>query len=162
MIIEIVGTDSANDGLVIYREGDYAFDFHPLDPLHLSERTGDQGVSSLGIGSLQIEIGIETRLALFAWGYCPRQGWKEGHLDVPRIVQGQVQVNDQPLGRGVSHPVGEEASDWRTTYDIDSGWVRIHRTSSTDSDQLVEIASGTLLDIRNGDLWSLWLHPTFE
>src|SRR5580704_12481353 len=129
MIIEVVGADSANDGLVIYREDDCAFDFDPFEPLSLSERTGGQGVASLGIGNIQIEIGIETRLALFAWGYCPRQGWIEGRLVVPNVKQGQVQVNDLSLARGASYQVGDGSSYWDTTFDADSGWVRISRSS---------------------------------
>jgi hypothetical protein len=59
---------SALAGQLLYRANEYSFDFEFESKDEALFRAGDKGTTSLLVGTLQIEIGIETGAALYVWG----------------------------------------------------------------------------------------------
>jgi hypothetical protein len=146
------------EGRVRYIDSEYSFDFDVEGLDVLAEREGDLGRSSITIGTLQVEVGVEAGTALFVWGLHPRVKWRLGTLLEP-VVEPGVVLFDLQMESGVSvelAPVGK----WSTTFDSSNGWVRIAPDDQDDS--LVAIASGTLLGHKDGSLHSVWLKPLMD
>lgn len=147
------------EGVLAYDESEYGFSFSAQSGESLSERLGSEGVASVLIGTLQLEVDIESREVLFAWGYFPNVRGGVAELSVPRFIPGRVFISpDHPFEPGVSFEVPGER--WRVSYEPSSGWVAIRLNDATDA-KFVQIASGTVLGIENGDLVSVWINPVF-
>lgn len=52
---------SSIEGVLTYDESEYGFSFSAQNGEALSERLGSEGVTSLLIGTLQLEVDIESR-----------------------------------------------------------------------------------------------------
>jgi len=150
------------DGILRYVEEEHSFRFDVASPVDLEVRSGAAGVTSLSIGTLQIEVGVETRLALFAWGLHPRHSWRPGALRVPRLrICGARIETPVPLQRGVSLAIAD-TGEWSTKFDEGTGWVLTAPDTESVSEQVLLIAKGVAVGITDGALDSLWLHPVFE
>lgn len=150
---------SSLEGVLTYDESEYGFSFSAQNGEALSERLGSEGVTSLLIGTLQLEVDIESREVLFAWGYFPNIRGSVSRLIPPRCKSGRVFISSEhSLEPGVSIEV--PGDKWRVEYDPSTGWIAIHLKNAADLD-LVRIANGTVLGIENGDLASVWLNPVF-
>ncbi|MFD5229119.1 hypothetical protein ACFY9S_37290 [Streptomyces sp. NPDC012474] len=150
---------SSLEGVLTYDESEYGFSFSAQNGEALSERLGSEGVTSLLIGTLQLEVDIESREVLFAWGYFPNVRGFVSKLSPPRCKSGRVFISSEhSFVPGVSFEVPGDG--WRVEYDPSTGWITIHLKNAADV-ELVRIASGTVLGIENGDLTSVWLNPVF-
>lgn len=148
-------------GRLTYVEADYGFRFDVVSPADLVERAGGPQSAAALIGTLQIEVGVASRRALFVWGLHPRSRWRDGSLPAPVPTGGAV-----VLGPEVDYPPGAavaiaDVGDWDTTYDPASGWVRVAAGPGPEQ-QLVEIADAVLLGTVGGDLVSVWLRPELQ
>jgi hypothetical protein len=148
-------------GRLTYVEGEYGFRFDVDSPADLLERAGGSDLASVSIGTLQIEVGVASRCALFVWGMHPRASWGEASLPWPKWISSAA-----VLGPEIDYSAGEsiriaDVGDWSTTYDPASGWVRVSAHSKVE-DELVEVATGILLGSINNELVSVWLMPNFE
>src|SRR5215469_2756216 len=161
MNIEINTNVAALDGVLCYSNDEHSFRFDVGSPADLASRVGPGGATSIAIGTLQVEVAVATRRALFAWGLHPRGRWRVEHMDLPRAQEGEVlfdaSVHLVPGVTVTAAPVGQ----WATKFDPDSGWVRVEADSDAD-DMEVKIAEGVIVGGRDGALHSLWLHPIFE
>ncbi|MER6075359.1 hypothetical protein ABT187_42605 [Streptomyces sp. NPDC001817] len=111
------------------------------------------------IGTLQLEVDIESGEVLFAWGYFPNVRGKVAELGVPNCLPGRVFISsDHSFQPGVSVEV--PGRGWRVSYDPSSGWVAMRLKDAADA-KFVQIASGIVLGIDTGDLVSVWLDPVF-
>ncbi|MFF0361514.1 MULTISPECIES: hypothetical protein [Streptomyces] len=147
------------EGVLAYDESEYGFSFSAQSGDSLSERLGSEGVASVLVGTLQLEVDIESREVLFAWGYFPNVRGFVAELSAPQFTPGRVFISsDHSFEPGVSFEVPGDG--WRVSYDPSSGWVFIRLNDATDA-AFVQIASGTVLGINNGGLVSLWLSPVF-
>ncbi|MFD8953936.1 hypothetical protein ACFV0B_34355 [Streptomyces xanthophaeus] len=145
------------EGVLAYEESEYGFSFSARSGKSLSERLGSEGVASVLIGTLQLEVDIESREALFAWGYFPNFRGVVAELGVPQFILGRVFISsDHSFESGVSYEV--PGDKLHVSYDPSSGWVAICLNDATDA-KFVQIASGTVLGISDGDLVSVWLNP---
>ncbi len=150
------------DGVLRYLDADYAFTFDAGSPEEVLERTGSNGITSLSVGTLQIEVGVETGVALFVWGLHPRATWQYRQLGAPAFVPGGVRVDAaETLRRGVSVQIAAVAT-WATWFDNETGWVRIAADPVSSSDQEVLVATGVVLGLSENQLDSLWLQPVFD
>jgi len=109
---------------VVYRAYEYSFDFKAKSESELALRAGSRGRISLVVGTLQVDVGIETRAALFVWGLHSHSAqWRRDRL--PRISpeKGCIKVlfDEEPI-IGVSQGLAE-VGEWQTTYDEDTGWI---------------------------------------
>ena len=119
-------------------------------------------MTSLSVGTLQVEVGIESGLVLFAWGLHPKTKWKHESIGQPRPSLAGIRVESaQPLRRGVSLTLAG-VGDWDTSYDDKSGWVRIARDPTHASALEAAVATGVVLGVTGGELDSIWLQPIFE
>ncbi|MET7486613.1 hypothetical protein [Streptomyces sp. NPDC005538] len=147
------------EGVLAYSEAEHGFSFSARSGDSLSERLGTQGVTSVVIDTLQLEVDIESREVLFAWGYFPNVRGVMSESNSPQITPGRVFLSsDDPLEPGVSYEVPGDG--WRVSYDPSSGWITIELDGSADA-KFVQIASGTVLGIDSGDLVSVRLNPVF-
>ncbi|MGV9932595.1 hypothetical protein ACWDY4_18725 [Streptomyces olivaceoviridis] len=147
------------EGVLTYDESEYGFSFSANSGESLSERLGSKGVTSVLIDTLQLEVDIESREILYAWGYFPNIRGAVSKLNVPQIAVGRVRISsDYPFEPGVSYEVPGDR--WRVSCDPSSGWIAIEQGDVTGA-EFVQIASGTVLGIDNGDLVSIWLSPVF-
>jgi len=150
-------------GQLVYREYEYSFDFKAEEQSELVRRAGASGTTSLLIGTLQIEIGIETHVALFVWGlHSHKDQWVRGCLSPVSLRPGSVKVlfDQQPIA-GVSQTLVETAQV-RTTYDPDSGWLCISLGNDVIADVYVEFAEDTVAGLLNEKLVELWLRPVWR
>ncbi|MFE5209808.1 hypothetical protein [Streptomyces sp. NPDC056600] len=83
------------EGVLAYTESEYGFSFSVRDGQALSVRLGSQGVTSVVIGTLQLEVDIESGEVLFAWGYLPNVRSVVADADPPRSVAGRVVVSSE-------------------------------------------------------------------
>jgi hypothetical protein len=115
------------------------------------------------IGTLQIEIGIETRLALFVWGlHSHISKWRKGPL--PRVVSRpgclKVLFDEEPVV-GVSQGLAE-VGEWRTTYDANTGWICVSANEHDVAESHREFAENTIAGLSNEKLVSVWLRPIWH
>lgn len=148
------------EGVLTYCESEYGFAFSARSREGLLERLGSEGVTSALIDTLQLEIDIESREVLYAWGYYPNVRGRVAKLGVPSFVPGRVSISsDHSFQPGVSFDIPGKV--WQTTYDPSSGWVAIRLRDAVNA-AFVQIADGVVLGIENGDLVSVWLDPIFS
>jgi hypothetical protein len=147
-------------GLLRYSRADMGFSFETASLPDLAARVGHQGVSSLVIDTLQLEVGVETGQVLYAWGYCPESSWLPAVLKPPTHSGARiVAIVDPPLEEAVS--VSISRSPWKIQVDRDSEWVLISPSEAT-AERVVEVADGILLGLAETKLNSIWLRPRFE
>lgn len=147
-------------GILIYVQQDHAFDFQPAAPDELSRAAGGKGTASLLVGSLQIEVGVESGRFLFVWGYHPMATWREAQLHAPVACPGAIVLANSNLEHGISQPL-TEVGEWTTVYDRQSGWVRLGPASEAAVEKTIQFAEDTLCELSEGKLVSLWLRPVF-
>ncbi len=145
-------------GKLLYSHTDLAFDFEPLVPC-------PTGLYSLVIGSLQLDVSMESGIVLYPWGYSPYMGWSAGSVDAPAdplgaAIRAELLEGLPPRGAGIGLP---NESAFTRTYDEGSGWIRfaLESTSSV-SAVAVEFASNCIMEIFEGMLVGLYLHPEWE
>ncbi len=149
------------EGRLTYSEAEFSFRFEVSSPAELRENMGGTDLASVSIGTLQVEVGVVSRRALFAWGLHPKTRWNEGGLPAPDWSAGAVvMAPEADFAAGVSVRL-VDVGEWVTIYDPASGWVRVSSNSAPE-DQLVEIASGILLGSNSDQLTSVWLKPELE
>ncbi|MEV7339462.1 hypothetical protein [Streptomyces sp. NPDC093544] len=148
------------EGVLTYDESEYGFSFTAQNGESLTARLGSAGVTSVVIDTLQLEVDIESREVLFAWGYFPNVRGVVSELNAPQFTPGRVFISsDHSFESGVSLDV--PGSRWSVSYDPSSGWIAIELDDAADA-KFVQIASGTVLGIDEGDLVSIWLSPVFQ
>lgn len=149
-------------GKLIYRSGEFSLDYQADSKDEVARRAGKDGVTSLTIGTLQLEIGIETRAVLFPWGYCPRNSWHAARIDSPKAVPGAVLLNTSlPLAKGVSLKL-DESDQWVPEFDAKSGWLRIGPAGTASAQHAIEFAAGCVMGLTGKRLGVLWLQPVIR
>lgn len=137
---------------------DYSFDFKMAGDDEFNVRTGLLGTTSIAIGTLQIELSVQTHICLFAWGYCPYSCWAAASLCTPSHIEGALMVQDTHLVAGVSVSVGMPAQP-TTRFDPHSGWFCIGDPGISQDASAVEFATDTIAVVSMGKLVSLWIRP---
>ena len=148
------------DGELLYRQDEYSIDFEVASKLVLAERVGSAGVTSISFTTLQIEVGIERRGLLYAWGLFPKTRWQLGQLSVPILQPGRVRVisDGEELRPGVAIPF-HESTGWSVAWDQSTGWIRFGNGAFHGTGTGVEFAKNLAVVIAEGTLISIWLRP---
>ncbi|MGH2750227.1 MAG: hypothetical protein ACRDK3_05050 [Actinomycetota bacterium] len=154
-------TDTVLAGLLAYIREDHAFDFRPLDPDGLTRAAGGKGTTSLLVGSLQIEVGVETGRFLYVWGYHPMETWKEAEVLIPQAQPGQISTASLDLKPGVSEAL-VEVGEWSTVLDPATGWVQLGSDQPLEPESAIEFAQDVVAGVSEDRLLGLWLRPSFE
>lgn len=145
-------------GILQYDPADYGFAFEPSSLVDVQDRIGGRGTTSILLGTLQIEFGVENGFLLYVWGYHPQTSWIEGHLIAPRSHPGCVRVElDAGARPGVSLELAK-VNEWPTIRDPATGWLCIGTADTGDAD-CVEFAEDTVAVTRKQSLVGLWLRP---
>jgi len=158
-------TGSAEEisGTLIYTESEHSFRFDPGSPAVLNDIAADAGLTSLAIGTLQVEVAIATGRVLFVWGLHSKARWTVEAIGQPEATPGLVELSRvHEVTAGVSRQIAD-AEELFTSFDPETGWVRVTWAplNSTD-EQRIRIASGTCLGLRGDQLTSVWLQPIWE
>jgi hypothetical protein len=150
------------EGTLVYASREHSFRFDVGSPIEFAERIGTSGVTSLTVGTLQVEVGVDTHLVLFIWGLHPRARWIEGVVGTPNYRTGIVEVQEpRDLRRGVSIGLAE-VNAWSTVHDSETGWLRVAAPAVQDDD-LVLVSTSAVLGLgRTGELTSIWLQPVLD
>ncbi len=149
-------------GRQLYIPSDYAFDFVPADPIVLQQRTGRLGVSSVLIETLQLEIGIETRMALYVWGYCPHLSWAIADVVRPRSYVAALKVlTEHTLLPGDAINL-DSSGAWQLKHDPTSNWFYAGLQDVHEDIEYVEFVEDGIAGLHNGALVSLWMRPVIE
>jgi hypothetical protein len=151
------------DGALVYRAYEYSFDFKVKSESELALRAGSKGTTSLVVGTLQIEVGIETGAALFVWGlHSHSTQWRQVHLPRVSSQKGCVKVlfDEEPV-IGVSQSLAE-VGEWQTTYDEGTGWVCVSANEHDVAESYVEFADNTIAGLADEKLVSVWLRPVWH
>jgi hypothetical protein len=149
------------EGTLRYLNDEQSFAFDVASPDDLLANLGSDEMTSVSVGTLQIEVSVPTGIVLFVWGFHPRATWREARLATPRAVPGSLRIDaGHDLRRGVSLRLAPPGA-WATCFDDTTGWVRIAE-SEAGRGYYVEVARGVVLGLANGELESLWLQPVFE
>ena len=151
----------ALEGALEFDAAEHSFRFTVASPVDLSERVDSEGLASLSIGTLQVEVAIATGLLLFVWGLHPRGSWREQAMATPDAAPGLVRVSEpEALSAGVSREIAGVGA-WSTSFDAATGWIHVERSEEADDVQVL-IATDTVLGLKYGQLNSIWLRPEFE
>jgi hypothetical protein len=150
-------------GEVVYRAYEYSFDFKVKSESELALRAGSKGTTSLVVGTLQIEVGIETGAALFVWGlHSHSTQWRQVRLPRVSSQKGCVKVEfDEEPVIGVSQGLAE-VGEWQTTYDEDTGWICVSANEHDVAENYVEFADNTIVGLADEKLVSVWLRPVWH
>lgn len=105
------------------------------------------------VGTLQLQVDVKSNRLLYIWGKHPRTEWSPSPLLPPSSIPGVV-----TLVSSVPPETGAILGAWSTTYDESSGWIRV-AGDDDDDEQRIEIAGGTIIGCREGNLHSIWLRP---
>jgi hypothetical protein len=147
-------------GAVVYRERSLAFDFE-LEDESIQKPTAESSIG-IALGALTFQADRHDGRVMYAWGYHPRQVWKEATQE-PSAHDGAsliVRIPQLPPP-GVSVRLARD-NELETYFDSVSGWVRIVRKgAAVGTASFVEFASNSVAELVGTELRALWLHPTF-
>ena len=144
---------------MLYRSRDFAFDFELASRKELGRQKIGGNVSSIAVGTLQIEVSVEEKALLYVWGYHPRKMWCSGSFAPLPYRPGCVRLaSELEIRKGISIKLAE-VGDWPTVYSPDSGWICVGCAEVPLTSDRVEFATNTVAVVEKGRLLSLWLHP---
>ncbi len=125
-----------------------------------SRYVGHHGVAAVTVQYLQIIFGGPDVRVLYVTGLHPRSRWVPADFAAPQSIPGQVVVQVQPAEvAAVGAVQAAPGTDRWVTWLSPSGWVRIAADWDGHSEQLVQVATRTVLGVREHSLSSLWLQP---
>jgi hypothetical protein len=150
----------AIEGDLFYVQDELSIDFRPDPDFNFTPVVGSRGNTSLLLDTLQIEVSAEYRTALFVWGYWPNINWTDGKVD-PHIAEEGTLIFDDFLDLEIGISQELSLDNWITQYDKTTGWIRVSEKKPINED-LVRIATNTLLGISEGVLSSIMLKPDFR
>lgn len=146
-------------GELLYRISEHSFDYAPNDYAGLEEIAGIKGRTSILIGTLQLEVGVETKAVLYAWGYAPRVSWLRANVHAPPAIKSGLKIAlDSDLRAGISIRLAV-VGEWRTEHNSETGWIVVSSVPDPTAGESIEFADNTIATLRSGRLVAVWLHP---
>ncbi|KSW29331.1 hypothetical protein [Cellulomonas sp. B6] len=148
------------DGALTYDIPAHSFLFEPLRAT-CSDEDRSTGLAALTIGTLQLHVGAASGRVYFVDGYHEvRSRWSSAVVRPPEPRPGVVRVRGgDELLSGVGYTLAP-GGVWRTSVDEVSGWVQVADPSAAPAQDVVLVATGTVLGLAEGRLLALWLRPS--
>lgn len=159
-MIELVINDeySMIHGELIYRTDEYSFDFVPA-PGDALDSYFVLGMASLLVGTLQLEIDVESGRVLFPSGYYPLIRYKLCAIVPPVTEQvGLRAISDHLFSTGVGEKISD-TGEWPTLFDNQTGWVGIGQIECGAGCRMVEFATNSVALLSGERLVGLLLRP---
>lgn len=150
-------------GRLVYRAAEYAIDFVDCARDEIALMAGNRGCCSLSLGTLQIEVGVETGRLLYPWGYCPLMNCELKSLPMKQIDAGAIYVGS--CGEGLIAGVALEFPGsrlWRMFKDEVSGWICIGDPAIGENVHLIQFSTDALLSFSEKRVTALWIKPVLE
>ena len=134
------------EGIVRYVSKDYALDFEPIQVSCYEVLIGDL--------TMYADENFQVRQV---WGYNPMHGWRKQKLTQPTAKKGGLYFAD-PNTDGHLRRI-EGTQDWKTYYDVVSGWICFGDCSARDGDDAIEFATNAIAVLHAAKIKALWLRP---
>jgi hypothetical protein len=129
-------------------------------PEHYSikyETQNDEGISSLLLNDLQLEIDTEGQV-LWVYGLCPHTTWHNTLLEPPLFEPGSLFVETgDTIVPGISIRINK-SKRWEVYADKNKGWLRIGESENNKTTIAVEFAKNCIAVIYENSLDAIWLH----
>ncbi|SNS91794.1 hypothetical protein [Pseudomonas segetis] len=150
-------------GRLIYRESEYSIDFVDCSREEIALRTGGQGCCSLVIGTLQIEVGVETGRLLYPWGLCPLINCEPKHMPMNHIDCGSIYIESAgfELVAGVAIEI-PGSNLWQMFKDMATGWICIGDYDMGDKIRLVQFSKSAMISLSDEVAIAVWIRPEVE
>lgn len=149
-------------GMLLYVQSEHSIDFESSSHNALTSRTSLGGSASLSVGTLQIEVAIDTGYLMYPWGYHPSESWCRQPL--PPVVVRSAGVRCVPnaaLVAGVGYDI-TESGNWSTFYDDATGWLCVtDQSRPLETVEVFEFATSVAASFDGNRLTGLWLKPVF-
>ena len=158
--IDVEENEAPLQGELRYVAQDYSFNFEVDSTELLRERIGLSGVGSLVLGTLQIEVAVDSGYLLYPEGYCPHTAWHAGSVNPLPARDACLRVSDAgTIQRGAGIRVGRRETPL-IVYDRKSGWLRLQLDGADAVEDAVMFATGAIAGLSKGELLTLWLKPS--
>lgn len=127
------------EGVLVYVEADYSFDF---EPQHAADTDSELYIRTLSIGANSSD-GLLTSV----FGYSPRQSWTRASADKPVAVPFRIRLTDPSvLTPGVGRHLNSDV-EWHPTFDEEQGIVELRSVNSQEVSHWYEVASGVFIGL---------------
>ena len=136
-------------GTVFYKRDEYSF--------RTTASSYDDSFA-IAINELNLMFNFDNQ-AEFIRGLCPHTSWNSGLVHVPGFSNGGIVVNGEFVS-GIAYPVHPRDTNWPITFDSDSGWVDVCRSTNS-CDEAVSFLEGVVVGLTSGELTHLWIRPAF-
>jgi hypothetical protein len=156
-------TGSSIPGRLIYNSSEYSIDFVDFCGEAVALRAGGQGCCSITVGTLQIEVGVETGRLLYPWGLCPLIGLEKKHIKMKRVEHAGVYVDsgEHELVAGVAIEIPGSVF-WRMFKDVATGWICIGNCEMEERVRLVQFSINAMISLRDEVAIAVWIRPGLE
>ncbi|MEN6307984.1 MAG: hypothetical protein ABFD91_09540 [Anaerohalosphaeraceae bacterium] len=152
-------TEDIIEGKLVYRQGDYSFDFIPFSTDKFDTIVGEQSTTSLLINTLQIEISIQSKRLLYIWGYCPLFNYQEADIPEIKFEDGEITLlSDAALDIGVSMNISNGLK-WSLYGDKKTGWSVVTYHDKWQNSKFIRIANGCIVGLIDMQISCLCLNP---
>ncbi|NWA86444.1 hypothetical protein [Pseudomonas sp. D2002] len=150
-------------GELLYRNAEYSIDFLPTSKSEIASASGQLGRSSLTMGTLQLEVSIETGRVLYPWGLFPLMHCKQTKLTMRPLINGEIYVDitQLVLASGVAYAI-PGADQWELLRDLDTGWICVGNADMSENVVLIEFSTDAVMSFKEEKFIALWLHPSME
>lgn len=112
---------------------------------------------SIGIGFAGFEIEPSTKEVVEIKGLLPRSIWLKKKLTVPTGIKGKLLIGVTGVEiRNKTYILSEKSAD--TYYDSKQGYICIGDTKTYSYDEVIEIADGAKIVLRDGKFVSFWIY----
>lgn len=163
MILKFDLTDKPLCGQMIYRESEYSIDFIDYSREEVALRSGGQGCCSLAIGTLQIEVGVETGRLLYPWGLCPLINCEPIYIPIKPIDCGGIYIDTKGLEMVAGTAVEIPGSNlWRMFKDMVTGWICVGDYDMGEKVHLVQFSKSAMISLRDEIAIAVWIRPEVE
>ena len=137
---------------------DNAIGFEPVKEVYKPARHPASAALTVD-RTLQIEFLVDSGCLLYAWGYLPEESWQADNAQLPldRVRPGMIFATevDDPVIAGVGYSTNLDTTP--TRYLKKSGHLIIGDPNTADN--LVEIASNTIIGLKGDQLSCVILKP---
>lgn len=139
-------------GTPIYLLSEQSFSFEPWKDCDFSLMIGE-GYNSL-------DVCLKTKEVVHLSGLNPKERWRRGKIVPPDRKHGTLLLQNADTylpGTGITY-----ASDWKTTFDESTGWIRLGNHLSKIPCEYVEFANNTIAAVYQGNVVTIWIRPVFK
>lgn len=156
-------TASPLAGRLIYRSSEYSVDFIDCSREEVALSAGAKGCCSLAVGTLQIEVGVETGRLLYPWGLCNLAHLESKCIPIKTIERAGIYIDSGGVELAVGAAVELPGSIcWRMFKDVATGWICIGNFDMSAKVRLIQFATNAMISLCGEAVIAVWIKPEVE